>query len=436
LRRLLGLSCLAWIACGGAKHEAPPPPPSFSPSTSSSVATPIAPPPSVELGLVGYEPPAYVLLAESELRTTHPAFTGRVERIALPPNTPAIASMAARSASDIWMLTKAGAVLRWDGKRVTARGAPKCFVESCCGTLIDCKKKPALCAKASAECSPFGGDCAMEVGFSSIRVESGDVIVGATIETGGMRSSVVDARLAKNGSFTCEQRGDDRIYPDSRGRGDGAHPLEITVGGASIRFEGPARLVNSLGGYSLVIDGRRVPLPSVASMQGMGGPSLGFAARSPADLWLWTYGDEGVWRGNGLGWTKIVTGLLETSAVFFTEPNFVWVLGAEREGADPELVRWDPEAGVVSRFETPGASHVVQGKGGAFWLAGKGAVHRFDGRELVRADVPFEIEEAWLSPSGELWVVGADSTATVTIGEETVPMAAFARLTPPGEKKP
>lgn len=215
------------------------------------------------------------------------AFTGRFEPVPLPPGTRAIVAVAGRSGSDVWMLAS-GKVLRWDGARVTDRVAPTCLVDSCCGTLFDCSKNPAKCTKAAVErCQPFSGSCAMPVAWSALRITSDEVIVGALVESGGMRPSLVESRLGKNGRWSCQQGEGDHVYPGQRGRGDVARSLELSLGGASLRFEGPAVLVNNYGGYSLVVDGRRVPLPEVAQRVAPGPLDIGFAARSLDDLWLW-----------------------------------------------------------------------------------------------------------------------------------------------------
>jgi hypothetical protein len=361
------------------------------------------------------------------------AFTARFEPVALPPKTPAIVAVDARSERDVWMLAADGRVLRWDGARVVDRGAPHCFTDSCCGTLVDCARKPAMCARQAVEnCQPFRYDCAMEVSWSFLRLTPDDVIVRALVDTGGMRASLVESRLGKNGRWSCEQGPGDLVYPGSLGRGDdGPRALELSVDGASLRFEAPAVLANRYGGHMLLVDGRRVPLPDDVQYGGVMGPDASFAARTPSDLWLWT-GSGQVWRGNGLGWTSLPSGLASVAEIWFGAPATAWVLGALGEGKE-QLLRWDLDRGGGQRFETPFAEWMLR-DGQDFWLFGKKALYHWDGTALGRAAPPLSIEHAWRGASGEIWLVGADPTARMKLGDEDVPLGAVFRL-PGGQKK-
>ncbi|MRG97534.1 hypothetical protein [Polyangium spumosum] len=342
-------------------------------------------------------------------------FAGRFEPVALPPRMPTIVDVEGRSERDVWMLASDGHVLRWDGARVTDRGRPRCFTDNCCGTLIDCAKQPALCAEAGLDvCLPFGPACAMEVSWSGIRFTADAVIAVARVETGGMRASVVESRLGKNGRWTCEQGEDDFVRPGSAGRGDPGGPIESSVDGVSFQFEGPAFLVNRYGGHMLLADGRRVPLPEDVH-EGYT-TSVEFTARAPADLWLWGYDDGRVWRGNGLGWTMMYSGLGSVHRIWFGAPASAWILGAIGEGEE-QLLRWDLDKGGGQRFEAPGATF-MRGDGRDFWLVGKRALYHGDGVTLRRAEPPLGIEDAWRSPSGELWLAGGDLSVVLKKAQE------------------
>lgn len=425
--RALALFALtALTACSS--PPLPPPAEPTPPAPKAEQAAPVAAPPRLSLLEATAEPAPEALSAGPVV-----AFAGRFEPVLLPAQTRTIVHVDARNEKDVWMLAADGRVFRWDGARVVDRGAPHCFTDSCCGSLVDCTKQPALCKKAAVEaCQPFASDCAIEVAWSSIQVTPDDVSVRAIVETGGMRASVVDARLGKNGRWACEQGPGDLVYPGSIGRGDGAHADELTVDGASLRFEGPAYLVNRYGGYMLLIDGRRVPLPDALHSGGWSSPAISLAARSPSDLWLWSP-DGSVWRGNGLGWTWMPTGLDALNDVWFAAPASVWVLGAVEEGKET-LLRWDLESGGGQRFETPGATN-KRGDGRDFWLFGRKALYRWDGAAMGRATPPLEIEHVWRGSSGELWLVGSDLTAPVkTADDEEVRMGAVFRV--PGGQKP
>ena len=289
-----------------------------------------------------------------------------------------------------------GALLHWNGARVVARGGPTCFTDSCCGTLIDCAKQPAQCTKQAFEaCRAVSQNCAMPVDFEGIRVTADEVIAEALVQTGGLRGSLVEAHLGKGGRWSCHQGKGDLIHPGSRGRGDGPHAEELTAGGSTFRFEGPARLVNPLGGYSLVVDGRRVPLPA-----DVGFTNLGFAARGPGELWLWSSGGGQLWRGNGLGWSAVPTEIGSIEELWTEGQAIVWIRG------DEELLRWDTETGARQLFALPTATgRIPAGKG--FWILGKEAFYLWDGRALSRLAAPLEPMASARSPGGEIWVAGS-----------------------------
>lgn len=414
----------ALAACG----PAPLPPPS-SPAPVAT-ARPSAPPAVV--GLVAGAPDEASV--DMTLVASLPAFGGRFERVELPPKTPVLLSLDGRDDRDVWMLAADGRVLRWDGKSVTSAGTPECYTDSCCGTLFDCKRKPSLCTRAAAEhCQPFGGPCAMLVDWASVRVAGDDVVVSTIVETGGLRGSLVEARRRRDGRWSCEQGKDDFVYPGMRARGDTAHAYEVTLDGATIRFEGPAFLVNPNGGNLLVVDGRRVPLPQEASWTRSG---VALAARSPGDLWLWQDDPARVWRGNGLAWYPFPVGLETVADLWLTEPGTAWVLGADGEAGTESLVRWDIDKKSGQRFATPGAVQVLKGRGDEIWLLGEKAVYPWDGRELRRADAPLAVQHAWRSDAGTVWLIGGDLDAKVKLHEADVPAGAVFRVRSEGGQKP
>lgn len=391
----------ALAACSTAPLPRPPEP--LPPRVAAEGAAPRRP------SLLGDEEPPDGGLSVGPVST----FTARFEPVPLPPRVPTIVSVNGRDERDVWMLAENGHVLRWDGTRITDRGAPHCFVESCCGTLVDCAQKPAMCGKSAA---------AMEVTWSWLRLTPDDVIAHAWVDTGGMRASIVESRLGQNGRWSCEQGKEDLVYPGAAGRGDGLHALELSLDGASLHFEGPAVLVNRYGGHLLLVDGRRVPLPAGLPYEG-----ARFVARAPDDLWLW--GEDGrVWRGNGLTWAPQRADLASVADIWFAAPASAWLLGAMGEGEE-QLLRWDLDKGGGQVFETPGAASML-GDGRDFWLVGKTALYHWDGVALRRTEPPLAVEDsgrAWRGPSGEIWLVGADPTAGSRAG-------AVVRL--PGGQKP
>jgi hypothetical protein len=344
-----------------------------------------------------------------------PALAARFEKVALPSEVGAVISVVGRGTSDVWMLARGNVVFHWDGARTTRRGTPRCFTDSCCARLVDCARQREAC---SPTCSLGWFGCAQAVDFQSLRLTADDVIAEAVVYTGGMRGALVAARL--RGGFRCEQSSDDLVYPGQRASGDAAHAEELSVGGAEVRFEGPAMLGNALGGYSLSIDGRRIPLPDDAM-----GVDLAVAALD--DLWLWQWSGGRVWRGNGLTWYPLATGAEQLAGLWVGE-GMVWALAtAEKEGAE-RLLRWDLERGGWHEDATPGATKLIHDEGGRFWLLGKTAQYHWDGRTLRRGEAPLDVEDGWLAATGELWLVGGDRSATVTTADGSAPAGAVVRL--------
>lgn len=381
-------------ACLAACAAAPPPPPA---PTAPRAPTSEAPTPQGTFSLLDPGTDLSALhLGEAVPASSLPAFTGRVEPLPLPAGTGGIIGIAARDAKDVWMMVRGGALLHWNGARIVAKGRPTCFTDSCCGTLIDCAKQPSQCSKQAFEaCRAVSQNCAMPVDFGGIRVTAEEVIAEAIVQTGGLRDSLVEAHLGKGGRWSCHQGKGDLIHPGSRGRGDGPHADELTAGGSTFRFEGPARLVNPLGGYSLVVDGRRVPLPA-----DVGFTNLGFAARGPGELWLWSSGGGQLWRGNGLGWSAVPTEIGAIEELWTEGQAIVWIRG------DEALLRWDTETGAQQLFALPTATgRIPAGKG--FWILGKEAFYLWNGRALHRLAAPLEPMASARSPGGEIWVAGS-----------------------------
>lgn len=400
-------------ACSAAPVATTPP---ARPTSSTAVAT-TAPPatetPVTGLSLVEEEDFSFTPPPEPIPASALPVFAGRFEPVKLPKKVPAILAVNGTGDRDVWLLPAGGPVMQWDGSRVSERGTPQCYTDTCCGILVDCARNPGRCRK-KGECAYGDTTCVQPVTWSFLDVTPAGVAVGASTYTGGMRGSVVFARPRKGGGFTCEQNLDDNAYPGSRGMGDPGHAEEVTLDGVAIRFEGPAVLVNSYGGHHLTVAGRAVPLPPDLQYR-----SGGFLARSAADLWVWLDDPGQVFRGDGLKWTPVETGLLTVTRVWATGPDLVWALGGE------ELVVLDMKAGTEKRYSVPGATRVLAGPR-ELWLLGDEATlgedgpildmteksfYFWDGQALARAGSPLALGGAWRSPSGDLWVAGADRTA-------------------------
>jgi hypothetical protein len=399
-----GFAIGSLVACGPAGTGSTRTPRSVAPATAPSAAAPapaLPPGPLSLLAPVTDPPPPS--LREGAIGT----LVMDVERMSLPKSLRAIVAVTGRAADDVWLLSGDGTVLNYDGKRSRIRGKPRCFADTCCARLVNCAKKPEAC---KPDCSLGYFACASQVEFSELRVEDGDVIARAIVDTGGLRGAVIDARLSRG--FVCEQAKDDWVYPGSAGSGDGAHAQETVIGQTRLRFQGPARLVNALGGWSLELDGRRVPLPDDRSLGGV-------AARSTDDLWLWSRSGL-IWRGNGLTWEREASPLSGIRDLWMTG-RAVWALGDE-DG----LARFT--AAGIEVFSVPETEQVVTG-GDTFWVYGKTAIYQWDGTRLGRADAPLQIERAWRDEqSGALWLVGGDNSRTLKTATGTTASAAAVRV--------
>lgn len=349
------------------------------------------------LGLVLTDPPPP---AAAEAPST---VEGKVDvpvvTVALPAKTPTVVDIAGRGEEEVYLLTAKGNVLQWNGKDWKDLGAPKCFAESCCGTLVDCKAHPQQCAKkATEQCAPMNyPSCAFEVQFDYIQAEP-DVRARTVIQTGGLRGSLLEAKLGADGKWTCVQGDSDLVHPDSAGRGDVAHPREYVVDGASFRFEGPARLVNPLGGHILTIDGRRINLPEPTNF----GVSLNVLARSRDDLWLYSY-DPLLWHGNGLDWHPVELALETLEDIWLDGDKNLWVLGSS--AGQTLLLRRDLAKDTWHRTLVPGATSSVAGMGRDFWLVGD-SFYYSDGSALKKVDVQIGLQGSWRSKKGDVWLVG------------------------------
>jgi hypothetical protein len=415
-RRALAACVIALAACGGA-----PPPVSPGPPPAPTVVASAPPPPALSLLDVRAEaPPAEPAAATSG---PVPAYPGRFERVPLPAGVAQILAVRGRDARDVWMLAKGGAVLHWDGTRVTSKGTPRCFTDSCCGRLFDCKRAPSKCTpKAVAKCELGRRDCAWQVDFTMLSVTRDAVVVTGMIDTGGMRAAEVEARLARDGRWSCEQDPDDLIRPGVE---------TAAAGDATITLETPAYMVNIIGTGSLVWNGRRLPLPDEVRRA----TDLRLAASSD-DVWLYNTAGS-VWRNNGIGWEPRPTGLDGIVRAWAGDPGSIWILGGvpDEDGDSGDLIRWDTGAGAWRRFPAPqdfrASRALVNGPRDA-WLLGKRGFHHLDGRALRRADPPVAFADAWLGPKGDLWVVGPRVPAGAEGAKqtETKPGVAYRMVAP------
>ncbi|MEM6789292.1 MAG: hypothetical protein AAF715_17360 [Myxococcota bacterium] len=314
------------------------------------------------------------------------------EPVQLPAGTPSILAIDGRGPTDMWMLTSQSEVLQWNGHRVKSHGRLQCFADSCCGRLVNCRATPAACGPT---CSLPPMQCARPVAFSALEVRGTEVVAVAVIDTGGLRPSLIEARASTR--FRCEQPQGDLVYPGTGIRGQKADADELTLDGHVVRLEGPAWLVNPLGGTSLVIDGRRVLVPPGAER----GTYL--AADRADDLWLWTPSGD-VWRGNGLRWQGVAIDF-DQLAELWMAGGAVWALAAHGDASSATLLRWDELASSWTATAAPGADEVHRSETG-FWLLGAGGLYVYEGDVLRKVTSPLNYHAGWLDDGGELWIAG------------------------------
>lgn len=346
----------------------------------------------------------------------------------------------------MWLLPHRSPAFQWDGARFVDRGTPSCFADLCCGRLIDCAKEPKRCHEKK-DCSYDSMDCALRLEWSFLDSTPSSVLLGGYQRTASDTRSLVFAR-PHTGGWACEQGTEPHMLAGSRGSGDSERAQEWTVDGVRIRLGAPVPIPGSLGfgGYHLTIDGRAVALPADAVYA-----ACDLAPRTLGDLWLWC--QDRVWRGDGLTWSSVDTGLGDVSRMWVGTAGQVWALGQAKEGqCDTALVRWDGEDATERRFCVPGAETVVVG-GGQFWLLGRGAAtddegrpvfrmedetfYFWDGQGLQRTSSPLAFGAAYRSPSGDLWLVGAERGKTKTTDRAKPKLTGVAyRAVAPGGNKP
>lgn len=209
---------------------------------------------------------------------------------------------------------------------------------------------------------------------------------------------------------------------------------------AEARRQGPGRWSCSdseahlrsidLGANRLLWDGYPDP-PSVPLRLWMRGQLAAGAADD-----VWSYGDGEVLHSNGVEWVARPTGLKRVFNLRVDATGVAWLVGSRREEGDGEVVlRWDLSARAWRRVPVPSefrATRVRVRSGRDAWLIGEAHVHHWDGHTLRRAQTPLAVESAWVGPSGELWLAGAELTS---LPDKPAAGVAF-RVSAPQENKP
>lgn len=369
-------------------------------------APPPAPPPPVATAPVVTPPALRLVAVDAVAEEPSPplpeplgAITRSFERVALPASVGAIEAVGGRDARHVWMVSASFDLLSWDGARLSRAKAPSCPFHY--------------------EINLGGGTqrYVYEPRYTRLTVTSDEIVLGGLRPQIGPRGSYaldVEARSRTGkGKWICHETGG--VFP----------PIERIAGTARLHM----RVSTSKG---LTIDGRPAPLPADEMNEGV---DLG--GRAADDLWLWSTELDRVWQGNGVAWQLRPTRLAQLIDVWLDEAGHPWVLGvdARQRGV---VLRWDDDAGTWKRLpiQDVAGAELIRGAGRELWLIGGTYVYHWDGRVLRRASAPVaKVKGAWISASGELWIVGADPSRQVKTDEDPVP-AGVAYRVPAEQGKP
>jgi hypothetical protein len=367
--------------CGGAAR--PPASPPGAPATKVPVAPAVAAPaPSAA-------PAAPVVSATPDpppLAEPLPPLARAFVSVTLPGVTRPVVAIGGRGPKDLWFVTSeeitglavsvGGEVLHYDGKRVKSYGHP-------CDAAV------------------FRG---------------GVVVAAETVVALGSRPwargvhPLFRVALGKAGKWSCDYN--DVGYREGLTRSSGDHVWQLSCYEGDCHLEragGPAAAVPS---YHLSFEKRKQEdrdAPPAVSALWMNGLD---------DGWMVHLDDEGrdwLLRYNGVTWVPqapLEQGLL-TMDLWADQEGHAWLL-ARRGGSDQDpantLLRFDGHG--LSKLPLPAsfAATMVRGTGPRdVWLLGGGRkVYQWDGQQLRQGEAPFEVQDAWGAPGGEVWIVGGD----------------------------
>ncbi len=319
----------------------------------------------------------------------------------MPAKTGALLAVGGRDARDVWITGDDRVLLRWDGARLAAGKAPSC------PSRYELNFGPGNVQRF-----------VLEPSYQHVLAAPREIVLSGPRREIGSRGdwrNDVEARVRAGGGVTCVANAG--IYP----------PVEHVVAGALARVQIYPR-------RELTLDGRRVPLPADAFED-----PLDVAGKATDDLWIWNGRGGRLWRGNGVAWFVVPTGLDGIEDVWLDETGAPWVLGVVKDRGEA-LLRWDEARGALRPLPLPrdtGAALVRGTSARDVWVLGSKAVLQWDGRAFRRAESPIgTVNDAWVAPSGELWMVGGDRARKVKTEDGTGPAGAAFRLPAPEGAKP
>ncbi|MFO0590366.1 MAG: hypothetical protein U0441_22680 [Polyangiaceae bacterium] len=360
----------ALAACG--------PPPAPTPPAVKPSPVVKAPPPAVTAAPVSL--PDFSLVARPAVAPVCAAppagepgpIPGGFLEVTLPAQTPALVDVEGRDDRDVWFLPEWGhepGLLHWDG---------------------------ATLSEDRISCHPGEG-----VGLSLGRSE----VIAVTTYDNGEYMEFREARRSPKGTWSCTDQDTQELY-----LGVGEEMLRVSAVGWP-----------DLGGHAL-------PIADVGKTWSLlSAPHL--AGRAADDVWVRLNRND-VLHWNGVVWEDRSPALSSVEDLHVSTNGAVWIAGnydnaangSENGHGEAEegskggrvVLRWDPAAQTWVCFPTPvdfHARHVRGGSGEEVWLLGEKEIYHWDGKAFQRAVTPTpHLTDAWLAPTGELWLVGWKDT--------------------------
>lgn len=281
---------------------------------------------------------------------------------AVPPDITDVNAVAGRSERDVWMTATdkngASVALHWDGSTLSKETMSPCNLSL---------SHPSL---------SFG--------------PSGPIVLDKDYDQFGALYS--QEHRTPKGTWECDER-------RALGR-------SFTFGAEVLRFDSSAS--------SPALSGRLLPGPDDADLLEGPGELLVCAID---DVWIRYPWLPAVWHWNGLSYEKRSTGLRGIAGMFADARCDVWLLG-RREMEDGSkrvskvMLRWDRSAQTWVCLPTPSGLEIerlLSANERDVWLLGESEASHWDGTSFQRGLTPIKsIKDAWISTSGELWIVGGE----------------------------
>lgn len=370
-KALISSLAFALTACG------PPPAPPAPPAP--VVEAPPAAVTATARTLAGFSlvrrPPAAPICAAPPSTEPGPISAGFRE-VTLPAKTPALLDVEGRDDRDVWFLPRGTdghpSLLHWDGATLSEDRIP--------------------CYSGKGERLVLGQDTLLFLG----------------VYDNGEYPEYQEARRSPRGAWSC---------PDNDGKA-----VYLPLGAEMLRFSGRP-----------VLSGQDLPIPDFGTTWSALG-SLDLAGHAPDDVWLSGGGDVLHW--NGVTWEDMSPGLPSLWSLHVALDGTVWIAGRKGEDGSKDdhqdkkggekpleedvVLRWDPAARAWICLPTPATLDILYVRGVSandVWLLGKKEIFHWDGKAFQRELTPIpHLSDAWLSPAGELWLVGWKDTESSSTG--------------------